>query len=79
MDTAQKPARWRVVVAFILDLIVSFFVIGFAVASVRGDTTENGFALSGLPAVTMIALWIACMAGMPRPGGRILQRVFGAI
>ena len=78
MDTAEKPARWRVIVAFILDLIVSFFAIGFVFFSVNTDTTENGFALSGLPAVIMIALWIAYMAGMPRLGGRLFQRILGA-
>lgn len=79
MTATEKPATWRIVTAFILDLILSFFLIGYLVASVTGDTTEGGFALTGLPAVIMFALWIAYMVGMPRLGGRVFQRLFRAI
>lgn len=79
MSTTERPATWRVVVAFILDLIFSFFLIGYAIASVTGDTTGDGFSLTGLPALILFALWIAYMAGMPRLGGRVFQRLFKAI
>ena len=29
---SAKPAMWRVIVAFILDLFVSFFVFGYLIA-----------------------------------------------
>ncbi|MCZ7675278.1 MAG: hypothetical protein M5U35_04545 [Roseovarius sp.] len=79
MTDPARPATWRVVTAFILDLVFSFFLIGFAIAAVTGDTTEEGFALTGLPAIVMFALWIVYMAGMPRLGGRVFQRLFKAI
>jgi len=79
VSETAKPATWRVVVAFLLDLFFSFFVIGYAVAAVTGGTTEGGFALAGFPAIVLFALWIAYMAGMPRLGGRVFQRLFKAI
>lgn len=78
MTDQERPATWRVVVAFILDLVFSFFIIGFAVAYVTGATTEEGFSLTGLPAIVMFALWILYMIGMPRLGGRVFQRLFKA-
>ena len=79
MTDETKPAKWRVVIAFILDLIFSFFAIGYLVALIFGGTTETGFALSGFPALIAIALWIAYMAMMPRYGGRLFQRIFKTI
>ena len=79
MSDDAKPATWRKVVAFILDLIFSFFVIGYLIALITGDTTENGFALTGFPAIIMFALWIAYMVGMQRIGGRLFQRLFKAV
>ncbi|MEQ9261011.1 MAG: hypothetical protein RIG84_18140 [Roseovarius sp.] len=79
MAETERPATWRVVLAFILDLLVSFAVIGYLIALVTGDTVEGGFALTGLPAILCFALWIAYMVVMPRFGGRLFQRLFGAI
>lgn len=79
MAEPTKPATWRRVVAFVLDLVFSFFVIGYAVATITGDTTEGGFSLTGFPAIVMFALWILYMAGMPRLGGRLFQRLLKAV
>ena len=78
MTDATRPATWRVVLAFILDLITGFAVIGYGIALVTGDTTENGFQLNGLPAIVFFALLIAYMALMPRYGGRLWQRILKA-
>lgn len=59
MTDATKPATWRIVFAFILDLITSFFVLGFIVAWLTGGRTETGFELNGLPALILFALIIA--------------------
>ncbi|WP_111731993.1 RDD family protein [Roseovarius amoyensis] len=79
MTEPARPATWRRVVAFILDLVFSFFIIGYAVAAITGDTTEEGFSLTGFPAIVMFALWILYMAGMPRLGGRLFQRLLKAV
>jgi len=78
MTDPATPSVTRVVIAFILDLLVSFFVIGYAIALLAGETTETGFSLTGLPAVIAIALWITYMAAMPRHGGRLFQKLLGA-
>jgi len=78
MTETSKPATWRVVVAFILDLITSFSLFGYLIALVTGDTTENGFQLNGLPAIILFAAVIAYMVLMPRFGGRLWQRIFKA-
>ncbi|MEQ8290596.1 MAG: hypothetical protein RIA08_00215 [Roseovarius sp.] len=77
--TTTRPATWRVVVAFILDLLFSFLIFGFIIAKITGDTTEGGFELNGLPAIILFALVIIYMVGMPRLGGRLFQRLFKAI
>ncbi len=78
MSESSKPATWRVVIAFILDLFFSFFVFGYLIATVTGDTTEGGFALEGMPAILLFALVIAYMVLMPRIGGRVFQRLLKA-
>lgn len=79
MTDTTKPAAWRRVIAFILDLFGSFFIFGYLIAMVTGDTTEGGFSLTGLPALILFALVIAYMWLMPRYGGRLFQRLFKAI
>ena len=56
-DTSEptKPATWRVVLAFLLDLTVSFILFGYVIAMITGDTTEGGFELNGLPAIVLFA------------------------
>lgn len=78
MSDTSKPATWRVVIAFILDLFFSFFLFGYLIALVTGDTTEGGFSLNGLPAIILFALVAAYMIGMPRRGGRVFQRLLKA-
>lgn len=78
MSDDTKPAMWRVVVAFMLDMFTSFFVFGFIIATFVGGRTENGFELSGMPAILLFAAVIAYMALMPRYGGRLWQRILKA-
>lgn len=78
MSNSSKPATWRVVTAFILDLLVSFSLIGYIIAKFTGDTTQGGFELNGAPALVLFALVIAYMVLMPRYGGRLFQRFLKA-
>lgn len=59
MSETSNPPTWKIVLAFVLDLITSFFVLGFVVAWLTGDLTEGGFQLNGLPALILFALIIA--------------------
>ncbi len=58
-QSRKQPATWRIVTAAILDFLTAFFVLGFAVASIFGGITENGFHISGWPALLFFALIIA--------------------
>jgi len=79
MNDAKHPATWKVVVAFILDLLASFILFGYVIAKLTGNTTEGGFELTGLPALVLFAAVIAYMWVMPRLGGRLWQRILGAV
>jgi hypothetical protein len=77
--STSAPAQWRVILAFILDLITSFWIFGYIVALFTGGTTDGGFALNGLPAVIVFGLVIAYFILMPRLfGGRIWQHILRA-
>jgi len=54
----QGPATWRIILAFFLDLITAFFVLGYVVGALMGGLTEDGFQLSGMPALVLFALII---------------------
>ena len=76
-EPPKKRSTFKVVVAFILDLILSFVVFGYIIATITGDTTEGGFQLEGVPALVLFLLVIGYMVGMPYIGGRLFQRLFG--
>ena len=75
-DTAAPPT-WKIVVAFILDLFTSFFVLGFLVGWLTGGLTETGFQLNGAPALLLFALIIAYFWLNKRLRWRLWWRVFG--
>jgi hypothetical protein len=78
-DTAKPVATWRKVVAAILDFLTIFFLGGYAIGSVTGDTTETGFSLNGMPALILFAVVIAYFViGHKFAGGTIWQRILGA-
>lgn len=58
IEDHKQPATWRIVSAAILDFITAFFVIGYSIAVVFGGVTEDGFRVSGLPALLLFALII---------------------
>lgn len=82
MDSTNEPKRpstWRIVLAFILDFFMVFWVFGLLVASIFGGTTEGGFNLSGGPAILLFALMIAYFVIFNRYlGGTIWKRILKA-
>ncbi|RME14880.1 MAG: hypothetical protein D6801_08395 [Alphaproteobacteria bacterium] len=76
-DTKPVPS-WKIIVAFLLDLLTSFLVIGYIIAWATGGLTESGFSLEGGPALLLFALVIVYFVGLGRyGGGTIWQRVLG--
>lgn len=76
---ASKPATWRLVLAGILDFITAFAVLGYLVARATGGLTENGFNLTGVPALVFFLLIIAYFVIFNKYlGGTIWRWVLGA-
>lgn len=57
--TISTPAQWRVILAFVFDLITSFTVFGYIVAVFTGSITDGGFFLEGAPALIAFVLIVA--------------------
>jgi hypothetical protein len=76
-DIQQPTAHWRIILAFVLDLITAFFVFGYLVATLFGGKTKGGFALSGWPALVALMLIIAYFVIGNRLGGTLWKRILG--
>ena len=73
-------ASWRIILAFLLDLITGFVVIGWLVAWATGSLTQGGFSLNGGPALLFFALLIGYFVVFNRYlGGTIWKRILGAV
>lgn len=64
MEDFKQTVHWRIILAAALDFLTAFFVFGFVISMIFGGNTENGFTLSGLPALILLALiflyfWVA--------------------
>lgn len=79
MPEARKVATWRIILAFVLDFFTAFFVLGYIVARLTGNTTEGGFSLEGGPAIALFALIIAYFYFGGKFGGTLWQRILGAV
>ncbi len=80
MTEQRKVASWRIILAFILDLLMAFFVLGFLISRVFGGATETGFALEGWTALLLFALIVAYFVVFNKfLGGTIWKRILGAV
>ncbi len=75
-DVQQPTAHWRIVLAFVLDLM-TFVVFGFLFAKLLAGLTENGFSLSGWPVLVAVLLIFACFVVSKRFGGTLWRRILG--
>lgn len=73
----NRPQTWKVVLAALLDFILVLLVGGYLIALLTGSTTEEGFQLTGGPALAWLVLAIGYFWGMKRTGGTLFQRLFG--
>ncbi|MEZ5790317.1 MAG: hypothetical protein R3D34_05890 [Nitratireductor sp.] len=78
MAKTGTVSTWRKVVAAILDFFTIFFIGGYAIAKLTGNTTNDGFQLNGVPALILFAVIIAYFWLGPKIGGGTLwQRILG--
>ena len=74
-----KKPFWRRGLAGFLDFLTIFFVGGYVIASLMGETTTDGFHLTGLAALVLIAVVVLYFyLGWKVLGGTIWQRIFVA-
>lgn len=75
-----KVASWRIILAFILDLVTSFLVLGYLIGIVFGGATDTGFSLQGGPALLLLVAIVAYFLIFNRfLGGTIWKRMLGAV
>ena len=75
-DIVKPAATGRKVLAAILDFFTIFFVLGYTIAKLTGNVTNDGFKLEGMPAFVLFALIIIYfVAGTKYLGGTIWQRI----
>lgn len=77
-ESGEKVSTWRIILAFVLDLITAFAVLGYIVAKFTGNTTDGGFELNGAPAILLFALIIGYFVAGRFIGGTLWQRILGA-
>ncbi|MBM7046827.1 MULTISPECIES: hypothetical protein [Rhizobium] len=78
-EAMKQPATWRIVLAAIFDFLTAFFVFGYIIASIFGGKTDDGFKLSGAPALLLFVLIVAYFIVFNRYlGGTIWKRVLRA-
>ena len=74
-----KAPFWRRALAGILDFITVFWVAGYLIGSMSGETTKDGFNLTGTAALMLLAVIVLYFyLGWKVVGGTIWQRIFGA-
>lgn len=75
---ATKPF-WRRGLAGLFDFLTVFFVGGYVIGKLTGETTSEGFNLTGGAALALFVLIVAYFyLGWKKLGGTIWQRIFRA-
>ncbi|MFZ1682041.1 MAG: hypothetical protein WAT70_13565 [Rhizobiaceae bacterium] len=77
-NTPQPVARWRIILAAVLDFFTAFFVLGYVVGAMTGGNTEEGFQLNGWPALLLFALIAGYFVAGRFVGGTLWQRILKA-
>ena len=77
INQPTRAATWKRVTAAILDFLTIFFLGGYAIGSLTGDTTADGFNLTGLPALVLFAVIVVYFyVGRRHLGGTLWDRIF---
>lgn len=80
MAEQRNVASWRIILAFILDLLMAFFVLGFIIGRLFGGATETGFALEGWTALLLFGSIVAYFVIFDRLfGGTVWKRILRAV
>jgi hypothetical protein len=70
---------WRRGLAGFLDFVTVFFVGGYVIAKFTGETTSNGFKLTGASVlIQFVVIFVYFYLGWEKLGGTIWQRILKA-
>jgi ABC-type transport system involved in multi-copper enzyme maturation permease subunit len=70
---------WRRGLAGFLDFVTVFLVGGYVIAIFTGETTSNGFKLTGAPVlIWFVVIFVYFYLGWEKLGGTIWQRILKA-
>jgi hypothetical protein len=58
-EEIRQAPTWKVVLAWLLDLMTVVVFGGYAIADATGQSTQHGFRLSGWPALLLFGLIVA--------------------
>ena len=77
-DPQARPASaFKRGVAAVLDFLTVFFVGGYIIGKLTGEATDEGFALTGAPALALFALIVVYFyVGRKIAGGTLWDRIF---
>lgn len=83
MSTNDAPPTpkpfWRRGLAGFLDFVMVFFVGGYAIGNLTGETTPDGFSLHGVSALVLFAvIALYFYLGWKVLGGTVWQRILRA-
>ena len=77
-NQTPRPPNWKIITAALLDFMLMFAIGGYVIGKLTGNMTENGFSLSGLPALASVALIIAYFViGNRYFGGTLFKHILG--
>ena len=77
-EPLPSPPTWKIVLAAILDFLTIFLVGGYIIGWASGEVSKEGFNLSGLSAIALLAVIVAYFVlGKRIFGGTLWKRVFG--
>lgn len=78
MNSVAPPTpHWKIIVAAVLDFLTIFFIGGYAVATLTGGITANGFNLTGWGALLALVVIVLYFVIGNRTGGTIWKRILG--
>lgn len=76
--SVRPASTFKRVVAAVFDFFTVFFVGGWLIGKVTGETTQDGFSLSGGPAFALFALVVIYFfVGRKVVGGTLWDRILG--
>jgi uncharacterized RDD family membrane protein YckC len=75
-ELVERAAIWKRVTAAILDFLTIFALGGYVIGKITGDTTAEGFNLTGIPALVLFAVIVVYFyLGRRWAGGTLWDRI----